>query len=138
MKANELRIGNVVEIDNGVGVVISVRTKEFEYWSTSEEENVTVEVDGIYYHCTEYELRGIPLTEEILLKLGLRWRQLPDRKYKQYIIHNDFCVEYDGNAFVFRRSYSEEVICFVPYLHTLQNAVYLVAGEELDVTELLK
>ena len=79
------------------------------------------------------DLRPIPITEEVLRRVGFRWggcyghKQLDDAKTMQYYEHESRL----------RVWYKTEDIIFechgVHHLHQLQNAYYMATGEELDV-----
>ena len=74
MKAEELRIGNYVKIDEGIGKVAFIMDKNFCNEYANDDYNITVEMgDGIFREEDEDKVEGIPLTEEILLNCGFEY-----------------------------------------------------------------
>lgn len=74
MKAEELRIGNYVKIDEGIGKVAFIMDKSFCNEYANDDYNITVEMgDGIFREEEEDKVEGIPLTEEILLNCGFEY-----------------------------------------------------------------
>ena len=145
MKPTELRIGNIVEVNhyeygdmyasitsiNDVGdLCLHLLDERF----TKEE-----------YECTMNEVTPIPITEELLLKIGFKKKR---DGYLHYSDHNDeFSIKFDlGYAFI---EYAN--LCFNPedvtetnygsslefpntlHLHTLQNIWHLLTGKELEI-----
>lgn len=117
MNTEELRIGNYVL--NGIG------------------EMFPANIATLQYPCTELGcIHPIPLTEDILLKCGFYECIGEDvNGYKKYI--NDDHLEFD----VYLNSVNH---CCVHYLevaflnhpqslHSLQNAIFALTGEELNV-----
>lgn len=137
MKPTELRIGNLVMYN---GEVVRV-------------EQITKEKIGYHRHKGEtrmnyarlFEIEPIPITEELLLKIGFKKKR---DGYLHYSDHNDeFSIKFDlGYAFI---EYAN--LCFNPedvtetnygsilefpntlHLHTLQNIWYLLTGKELTL-----
>lgn len=131
MKANELRIGNLVcdieqkEVDKIVGI---------------EEKRVSVEGSTFAYTPID-EILPIELTEEWLIKFGFRigrknyslnsGRELHEYACTDYFIiwHNikkGWCINEfpDSNQYYFQ------------YVHQLQNLYFALTGEELKQIEL--
>lgn len=79
------------------------------------------------------DLRPIPITKEVLRRVGVRWdecyghKQLDDAKTMQYYKHESrLRVWYKAEDVIFE--------CHgVRHLHQLQNAYYMATGEELEV-----
>lgn len=145
MNIKELRVGNIVEVNhfeygdmfasvtsiNDVGdLCLHLLDERF----TKEE-----------YECTMNEVTPIPITEELLLKIGFR-KEIYG--YLHYSDHNDeFSIKIDlGYTFI---EYAN--LCFNPedvtetnygssfecpntlHLHTLQNIWHLLTGKELEI-----
>jgi hypothetical protein len=112
MKPNELRIGNYVYAFKTI-------------W----------QIDNTYF-CNLEQIETynfIPLTEEWLLKFGFEKVEdinkdtYPDYKIKGMLIHSNVHGNYVlGN-------YSP--ICFIKYVHQLQNLYFALTGEELEIKE---
>lgn len=141
MKANELRIGNLVIIDDKDSIFRVLFIKE----------NVVqiLELGKNYpYAVVEIErIKPIPLTEEIILKLGFK-----ENNNKWFEI-NYFtnCNEYpekmgilinwvSGRCALLDTDDGQQPVMtakMIQYLHQLQNLYFALAGEELDITNLL-
>jgi hypothetical protein len=143
MKAQELRIGNYVFIDSP------------DYWP--ELKNIPVIVCGIddrkdnafpdssgvigiaysYYNSLRVSqfdefVKPIPLTEELLLKLGFENNGKEDASWihpKEPLFEVTFFVEYEWQH-IWDTSYTGAQI---QYLHQLQNLFYALNGEELEI-----
>lgn len=109
MKANELRIGNIINND---GEEILVTSYTF----------YNIETDGEYF-------KDIPLTEEWLLKLGFEWKGLISKG--QYLTITTPC----GKALVYNDGFLKfvGVTIEVPikHVHQLQNVYFALTGKEL-------
>ena len=71
MKAEEMRIGNYVKIDTGIGKAVSLMSNTFCNECANDDYNITIEMgDGTFREEEETKVEGIPLTEEILLNCG--------------------------------------------------------------------
>ena len=111
MKANELRIGNLVGFPSGV----------------------KYKVDMLYsnYECLDY-WQPIPLTEEILLKCGFVSDENKEDnyfvklKYGNFIFQSDLSVDFRE---VYLNINKQDII--VEYLHQLQNIYFAITGIEL-------
>ena len=111
MKANELRIGNLVGFPSGV----------------------KYKVDMLYsnYECLDY-WQPIPLTEEILLKFGFVSDENKEDNYFVKLKYGNFIFQSDLSV-DFRKVYlninKQDII--VEYLHQLQNIYFAITGFEL-------
>jgi hypothetical protein len=105
MKANELRIGNFVEIDQYPNdrVVIQI-----ENGSNIDE-------------CGKLNASPIPLTEEWLLKFGF----ISKGRYEKGSIHIG-CVKTKEETYLWI-----ENMPHIKYVHQLQNLYFVLTGEEL-------
>jgi hypothetical protein len=113
MKANELRIGNWVEITQPKkGIYTTVEQSTF---STNIENN----------------FKPIPLTEEWLLKFGFTNNNVDSI----YEIKN-YYLEYiqDGNLNFYFFEYGEWFIK-IAHVHKLQNLYFALTGEELTIKQ---
>ena len=123
----ELRIGNCVyDVHNRVANIVTIG-------------NGTIRLSSKNYHYDSFncsDIKPIPLTEDILLKCGFYECIGEDvNGYKKYI--NDDHLEFDVYL-------NNENHCCVHYLevafsnhpqslHSLQNAIFALTGEELNV-----
>ena len=121
MKANELRIGNLVSrLDLGdhslrVESVLELRKDK------------VLTTGPISVICLYSETKPIPLTEEWLLKFGFEFTKL------YYIRYNDDLVIYfDGiEKFYFQRNSKTLTL---KYVHQLQNLFFCLCGKELELS----
>ncbi len=126
MKANELRIGNYVNVP--IQEQCPFRIDAFEYCSekfikVAQE----VKLNGFEVHpLTWYggDLQPIPLTEEWLLKFGF------DRNGKKLTFWKIDLVEDEEGIFSFDES---RIYIDVKYVHQLQNLYFALVGEELTI-----
>lgn len=121
IKANELRIGNLVYPDMSSHEPITVCIKDFE---------------------DTYHLKPIPLTEEWLLKFGFVITVDPENAHYKKVVNNDF-----NESFVINRKVGYEVfyighkdcndyLCFttqIKHVHQLQNLYFALTNEELKI-----
>jgi hypothetical protein len=111
MKANELRIGNLVcPFDNVQKAIfndcIKICSKDFEDTS---------------------HLHPIPLTEEWLVSFGLNYLQNACWELGSMRIYN-LSDEYKSR---FRITLAGNELCILNYVHQLQNLYFALTGEEL-------
>ena len=131
IKTNELRIGNFVSINNG-----------FEMLVHSIFQNSTVYLDFIPPLINEADiweedykdLIAIPLTEDWLLKAGLKEIKFLNEYHVQEKGYKylDMIIRYgvfDGHRFLF--DFANEKCVNLKYVHQLQNLYFALTGEEL-------
>lgn len=144
MVISELRIGNYVEYNGYTGIVSALHSpvpcSDKEYNDIGLVELV---LGGIVTARID-EINPIPLTEDLLLKLGFS-----DKEYKDGYIGIDINSDSITTDFVltkplvmgeFQKSFSWEYragnIPFfkqIKFLHRLQNLYYSLTGEELEI-----
>lgn len=134
IKATELRIGNLVLLQNPeyrliesnkIYIVLEIREK-----------SAFVTIPGSYNEYGQYYefLKPVLLTEEILLKVGFevkpfsigllldRFRFMWKDEYKYWYVVD----RYSGSYFT-----------KIEYVHELQNFIFVMNGQELNVSQLL-
>lgn len=119
MKANELRIGNLLyyHSTNLVGTVSLISDFVFDCRN---------EIGSFTPNC-KYD--PIPLTEEILLKCGFFYDVDCDTyKVSDCTLQIDLSDFETAEAIVFAES-----LGYIKYLHQLQNLYFALTGKELDV-----
>ena len=132
MKANELRIGNLVKIDcpdfeNKIQSIPNIHEKG-------------VLINGNPYSLLE--LQPIPLTEEWLLRFGFRKKA----SFSDHTIHIDMtnilCLDNDNNESEFSAvsiyDVDEGVWIYlesIQYVHQLQNLYFVLSREELKLKD---
>ena len=137
MKPQESRIGNLVCYNGKVVKVEQITKRKIGYHTKPNETRMN--------YARLCEVEPIPITEELLLKIGFKKKR---DGYLHYSDHNDeFSIKFDlGYAFI---EYAN--LCFNPedvtetnygsslefpntlHLHTLQNIWYLLTGKELEI-----
>ena len=141
MKANELRIGNIVDRTCRRGDVYLPANYPMKVYEITSFECLlydikkhpsqlkTMPVEGLR------DVFGIPLTEEWLLKFGFLSDGdgfLKDIKHNELFIHlNHF------NEVIFQIGYKDNwsMNMSIRYVHQLQNLYFALTGEELSVNE---
>ena len=109
MKAQELRIGNLVKIEGE-------NHKLYDIFGTGQIGTVRL---GINYMSNIGEIEPIPLTEEWLVKFG--FKPLSNDWQKDGII-----IHTRKRGYVLRKS-----VPIVKYVHNLQNLYFALIGKEL-------
>lgn len=112
MKATDLRIGNLVQDEDGV--IIEINLKHFARIESKE-----LSLDDIY---------GIPLTEEWLLKFGFENREFTFDKTPFFLTKRTAKKEYLYQAHTDRFQ--------VKYVHQLQNLYFAVREDELIINKI--
>ena len=145
MKPQELRIGNIVEVNHFeygdmYASVISIN----DYGDLCLhllDERFTKEK----YECTMNEVTPIPITDELLLKIGFKKGRNDYFNYRDYndalsirFIPNYNFVEYGNLCFnpedVTETNYGSSLeFPNTLHLHTLQNIWHLLTGKELEI-----
>lgn len=130
IQANELRIGNWIQINNGDG-----KRPPYNYGITSHD------IEEIDRYGDDYF--PIKLTPEILEKCGFESRTVTvkDRYGENTSNHFDIELEGGNNIFLLEQNvdgvkffiFESPVTVYVRYLHQLQNLYFALTGEELTV-----
>lgn len=120
MEVNELRIGNLVEIDRGIGTVVGIMESSFEDHNIGAGHPISVKVDGCYYDCETSEVQGVLITSDYLHSMGFIEETTNDwARYRK----GKFCLDEEDGA-------------SINYVHELQNLYYALYKEELKEVEL--
>jgi hypothetical protein len=123
MKANELRLGNWIEFNNFISPPnnLQVTPRMFRQLGMDLSENLDLELSG--YH------KGIPLTEEWLLKMG-----------GKKVNNLDWCIMFGGIEFYCR--YNKFWYCSIgsvylsdriQFVHQVQNLYFSITNQELTI-----
>ena len=145
MKPQELRIGNIVEVNHFeygdmYASVISINDCGDLCLHLLDERFTKEE-----YECTMNEITPIPITDKLLLKIGFKKGRNGYFNYRDY--NDELSIRFSSNyAFI---EYAN--LCFNPedvtetnyssslefpntlHLHTLQNIWHLLTGKELEI-----
>lgn len=135
IQANELRIGNWVEIYDAPNIY--------------KIENGFCQVEAMTIHYMQYKddikLCGIPITEDILLKCGFEYRNenrglgaILDFKNKEfdnwkYDMSVAFQHETDNKEIVYLHFLQHKTTNSIKYLHQLQNLYFALTQKELTI-----
>jgi len=120
IQENEIRIGNYLEYFGSIVKVNSIR-KDNQYYISAEKFNTD------YYNVID-SYKAIPLTEEILLKCGLKLITERTKNYMLKGISGEPCFHFNKN---------NTVSCYkanIKYLHQLQNLYFALTNQELNIT----
>jgi hypothetical protein len=125
MKANELRIGNLVSQNGFFGYVYSIESAlPRQEQRFSDKDLVTLFDNGITTMTID-EIKPIPLTEEWLVKFGFNEFE---KNYRTFFVNNKFKIEMSNTGNIYYNK------LWIPYVHTLQNLYFSLTGVELDLT----
>lgn len=131
MKANELRIGNLVDLGNRIAKVIEIGHLSC----------VVVDLEETQDTIEDYKrTKPISLTEEFLLKFGFEPINKHDNAFITYAdwTHNYFLqldVRKADNKYLILDNSFDDLRAFsmvdIEYVHQLQNLYFALTGEEL-------
>jgi hypothetical protein len=126
MKANELRIGNIL-------MFTDFPTREERVICGYDIAFAEKEPDWLDAFWTP-----IPLTDEWLLRFGFEKRDFP---FNQRWVFNDFKIEHQGINFAYvlwsqSAPHLTQFIGHCQYVHQLQNLYFALTGQELELKEL--
>lgn len=122
IKANELRIGNLLE---NMGDIIKV-----EYLDKSLVKGVYHRVDTYNTSIQLKQCNPILLTEELCLKFNFQ-KDLENTIYKDINKYCFFC--YDSNTVLLYDNENNYCLRKIKYVHELQNLFFALTGEELSL-----
>lgn len=137
IKANELRIGNIIEVEGEYITLSNLKENHF-CWVIKVTEQGQ-KIYNPYLPYTDDRVKPTPLTEELLLKCGAKYLGFIDEfeDVKEYClgngitidwhIHSDECSVFYNNSCV--SYYDDNEI----KLHQLQNLYFALTGEELEI-----
>jgi hypothetical protein len=111
MKANELRIGSLVDWNGEIAKISQIL--ELEVVFTCGESDLTKAI------------KPIPLTEDFVIDLGLNPVEIENGEW--YYQNNKFRLNKNYSGFYYSRNLD------VKYVHQLQNLYFALTGEELTL-----
>ena len=121
IQPNELRLGNLLRD--------KVSKTELKIIELAEKDIVTYVIDRSKFPLEKgWSLEPIPLTEEILLKCGLKLITERTKNYMLKGISGEPCFHFNKN---------NTVSCYkanIKYLHQLQNLYFALTNQELNIT----
>lgn len=135
LRAEELRIGNLLGTPDGVEEVITIQSNSIFYTEN--------------YKNSWAEIKPIPLTEEWLVKFGFEKVSCGDDEFgysTDYdLIGKDFFLSYADDFSISiaesKKTYENTPNCLTPdghlfkYVHQLQNLYFALTGEELTLKQ---
>lgn len=119
MKGTDLRIGNLIEIDNQIVTVGGVIVGSV---------LVLTNKESAIFDCIPItNVKPIPLTEEWLLKFGY------EKYYYYYDNKADFRIRKSKNHYIAYFSFNDinYTLCELKHIHHLQNLYHSLTGKEL-------
>jgi len=119
MKANELRIGNLVLCDEEIIKISSINEYGVELFKDEDSDNES----GIYHTYGIDELIHIPLTEEWLVKFGFGHDGVAPGRLKLDCDLGEIMINFN----------SLNPLC--KYVHQLQNLYFALTGNELTINQ---
>ncbi len=136
MKARELRIGNLVTLDEKVrrelwDNQIHAQNKYFEVKTIYSDGDVALELDDEIVDISENEISGIPLSEQWLLDLGAELISENRFDFEAYN-YGYFDLTENGLTVTFQ---SQPVCEPIKYVHQFQNIFHALTGAELTTTK---
>ena len=124
IKPNDLRIGNIVEYyinEEGIEWEASKLDWQDIRWASEANENFN-KVN-----------RGIPLTEDWLVKLGFvksEWDN--NNSFRKMVGNNDYTIVFYSSCVC---EIGDIITKEIKHVHQLQNLIFAITGEELTVHE---
>ncbi|MBO7280138.1 MAG: hypothetical protein J6V00_03130 [Bacteroidaceae bacterium] len=131
MKYAELSIGNLVYYNGNAIKVESITKREVGYHTQPNENNM--------HFAKMCEILPIPITEEILLKIGFKKCIDGNKLYRYAIAECIMEIRFlDIGTLIKLENYKSDYVRKVhlpqtPYIHQLQNAYLLVTGKEFEL-----
>jgi hypothetical protein len=139
MKANELRIGNLVNINEETRIdntnELPLINPLFKIERIDEDGEIIIysEINNLHIHCDLESIQPITLIEEWLLKFGFELS--PNGKY--HILAGKILIDYDVNNkwvdLVKRVNFNTFI--HIEYVHQIQNLYFALTGEELTLKQ---
>jgi hypothetical protein len=125
IQANELRIGNLVQTNQGAFKVFCIYQENARLSPFLAEETNVRDYDDI---------SPIPLTEEWLLRFGFKKRLgVPDYFIGDRLKGSDFRINFSRNPVLIEFNYKELIDVKIQYVHQLQNFFFALTGTELEL-----
>ena len=138
MKANELRLGNLLTFNGKIRTVDGVSL----VGSHKEERHILVELNYMYKEKVLLQIDKIDpilLTEEWLLMFGFEKNEYTkDFRLGKYWVENRYYDCYEKSMFLFGcyqfdKIYITSNAGVLKYVHQLQNLYFALTGEELEI-----
>jgi hypothetical protein len=132
LRANELRIGNLVNINEETRIdntnELPLINPLFKIERIDEDGEIIIysEINNLHIHCDLESIQPIPLTEEWLLKFGF------EKKKDVYFIKRGIRL-YPIRDLYYRGEFpiKRDII----FIHQLQNLYFALMGEELTIKQ---
>ena len=122
MKAQELRVGNLVKLNDQAETITDIVSDHGKYFVDTDK-HISIFLDN-------QSLRPIPLTEEWLVKFGF---DKPAHSWIGSVFHLSEWDEYPLNWCVAMNKNNAVVVLKLRYVHQLQNLYFALTGKELEL-----
>ena len=145
MDIKELRIGNIVKIDDEHLGPIEGKVTSLKESGEAELLLSVSKGNGRYFVCGSDDIFPVPITDELLLKIGFRknsfgWWRL-DKRNDKFMIKGysqittiEYWNEVHNPEDVTETNYGSTIeFPYKIHLHTFQNIWYLLTGKELEI-----
>ena len=130
MKANELRIGNIVLLkgesfdDEYLHIVKKITETLLLIECNEESEN---------YSLIDNQIEALPITEDILLMFGFKYKLIDG--FSRWFVKENILILHEKNSFMIEKTIANtdmsNYIKSIKYVHELQNLYFLLTDEEL-------
>jgi hypothetical protein len=129
MKPQELRIGNIVKIDDEYLGPIEGKVTSLKESGEAELLLSVSKGNGRHFVCGSDDIFPIPITDELLLKNGFEQcgYMFKTLFIEMYEVENGWHLHIDNDKF------ETAIALTIKHLHQLQNAYYLVTGKEFEI-----
>lgn len=130
IKPDELMTGNYVFDSSTIYKVALIQTSDYGVYDNGDPDKIIAEdlendINQHYYEYSYEDLQGIPITEELLVRLGFEHMGDSSMYYKNLQI-----LEAEGGYMYTRDGYHADGIV-IKYIHQLQLLYKALTGEQL-------
>lgn len=143
METKELRIGNILTDGKFLFIVESIEAEAVwgDIYECIKAERIEDYYDEGVYHLNIENIKGIPLTEDWLVKFGFEKKSNQRKSWylsDSILIKNGwaqraFYIYKEKKIMSVRKGYPTSHVKYIFYVHQLQNLYFALTGEELTI-----